>query len=206
MNISNDAPPPANSDVSNQDANSNDTQPKTEPSTFSRVLAKKQAPLEGHGDLKKVGPGGESNPPLAGMLGGTSPFDQSLAAQKVGCKHVVELPPDLQNLVREIAVVSGGREVHIEMNSSALKGLHIRIEKQDGAVAIQFQCALDDTARLLSRNAEGLSQNLAERGISVADIRVSASQETSQKWSQKQRSKSEQQSGARSQSGRQGQR
>lgn len=202
MNISNDASPKVDSDVNNRGTKSPETEKKNEPSSFSRVLAKKQTLTE---DEEKSGEG-DLSPLLAGIMGDPVPFDPSIDMSKIESKHVVNLPPELQNLVHEIAVVNGGHEVHIEMNSNALKGLHIRIEKQDGAVAIQFQSSSEDTARLLLRNIDNLSQSLADRGVNVADIRVTTAQEAGKKWSQKQASKSDLRSGARSQSGHHGQR
>ena len=202
MNITNDAPPAVDSDVNNQDTSSPDTQKNDQPSPFSKVLAKKQAAPE---DDKRTKGESDFNPLLAGIMGGPTPLDRLVEASKAESKHVVQLPPDLQSLVTEISIASGGREVHIEMNSNALKNLHIRIEKQDGALAIQFQSSSENTARLLSRNIDGLSQSLADRGVNVADIKVTTTQEN-KKWSQKQGSKSDSQSGKGSQSGRQGQR
>lgn len=207
MNISNDGPLPVSTDGNGSEVNNSKVQQKDEASPFSRMLAKKQTAGEGDGNLKgNARTKGDFNALLDVMMSSPSPFDQPSQVSKVESKHTVDLPPELQNLVREIAVVNGGREVHIEMNSNALKGLHIRIEKQDGAVAIQFQSTSEDTARLLSRNIDGLSQSLADRGVNVADIRVTTAQETSSKWSQKQNPKRDQQSGGQSQSGRQGQR
>jgi flagellar hook-length control protein FliK len=202
MNISNDAPPTVDSDVNNQDATSTDTQKQDQPSPFSKVLAKKQTLPE---DNQRNRGESDFNMLLSGIMGEPAPLNCSVETSKTESKHIVQLPPDLQNLVREIAVANGGREVHIEMNSNALKNLHIRIEKQEGAVAIQFQSSSEDTARLLSRNIDGLSQSLADRGVNVADIKVTTTQELNKKWSQKQGSKSDSQQG-RSQSGRQGQR
>jgi len=91
------------------------------------------------------------------------------------------VPIALQELVREISVATnaaGNQQVHIEMNSNVLKGLHVVVERKDGAVAIQFQSSSDEVARLLSRNADALSQGLADRGVSVADIHVTGPRES----------------------------
>src|SRR5262249_33449183 len=136
--------------------------------------------------------------------------DRSLQLSEVESQHVVQLPRELQQLVREISVVAGGNAVNIELNSNVLKGLHIRIEKQNEAVAIQFQSTSEDVARLLSRNLDSLSQGLADRGVNVADIRVAKIQESSNTPSYKSGSKSGSRSGSdsggQSQSGRQGRR
>jgi len=207
MNISNDASP-VGSKVDDREASHTDGQrQKNEPSTFSRVLAKKPTPNQDSADSDgNRRSGSEFDPLTMVMPSQPSRLDRSMEPGKIEAKHVVELPQDLQNVVREIAVVNGGREVHIEMNSNVLKGLHIRIEKQDGAVAIQFQSSSEDTARILSRNLDGLSQTLADRGVNVSDIRVTTVQETAKPGSQKQGGRPGQDSGGRSQSGRQGQR
>src|SRR5581483_1325383 len=205
MKISNDSPPTTESDVRNRAVDSTDTEQKSEPSPFSQVLAKKHSTGESARDLKSKLVN-TSNPMLTGIPAELFQFDRRLEAPKIESKHMVELPSDLQDLVQEIAVVSGGREVHIEMNSNVLKGLHVRIEKQDGVVAIQFQSTSEDIARLLTRNLDGLAQSLADRGISAAEIRVVTTQETTRRWSQTQKSRSDSNSGRGSQSGRQGQR
>jgi Flagellar hook-length control protein FliK len=206
MKISNESPPAADSDMNSHDADTPNNEQQNEPSPFSRVLAKKQA-LEdeqgGQGNSRRVG---EPDGTITGIMPNPSLFDRPFVASKTDSKHIVALPVELQSLVREISVVSGGHEVHIEMNSNALRGLHIRIEKQDGAVAIQFQSSSEDTARLLSRNLDSLSQSLADRGVSVADIRVTTVAATAKKWSQKPGSQSGSNSGGRSQSGREGKR
>jgi len=208
MNISNDTSLPVDSKLDERErSNTKGQRQKNEPSTFSRVLAKKPTSNQDGADIDGNRRSESETNPLAMVTPSQpSPFDGWMEPGKIEPKHVVELPQDLQNLVREIAVVNGGREVHIEINSNVLKGLHIRIEKQDGAVAIQFQSSSEDTARILSRNLDGLSQTLADRGVNVSDIRVTTVQETAKTWSQKQGSKSGQDSGARSQSGRQGKR
>jgi flagellar hook-length control protein FliK len=211
MKISNDGPPPADSDVSNHDVNSGEKQQKDEPSPFSRVLTKKQSTTQ---DGTGLSGGNRRGSDLEAMLTGVvpehPPFERSLQLSEVESKHVVQLPPDLQQLVREISVVAGGSAVNIELNSNVLKGLHIRIEKQNEAVAIQFQSTSEDVARLLSRNLDSLSQGLADRGVNVADIRVATVKEAADTLSYKSGSKSGSRSGSdsgrQSQSGRQGRR
>ena len=106
-------------------------------------------------------------------------FSQVSPAQEVTAKHVVEIPPQLQQLVREISVVAGRDQVHIELNSNVLKGLHIEIEKQNGGIAIQFQSSSPEVTKLLTSNMTVLSQSLADRGLSVSDIRVTDPKEAS---------------------------
>jgi Flagellar hook-length control protein FliK len=211
MKISNDGSPPADSDASSRDVNSGQKQQNDEPSPFSKILAKRQGPTQDNAELSG---GKRRGSDLEGMLIGDVPeqptFDRCLQLSEVEAKHVVQLPPDLQQLVREISVVAGGSAVNIELNLNVLKGLHIRIEKQNEAVAIQFQSTSEDVARLLSRNLDSLSQGLADRGVNVADIRVTTVQDAAGTLSYKSGSKSGSGSGSgfsrQSQSSRQGRR
>lgn len=182
MKITDSQPPANDSKVEADDRDKSQNAQNNETSTFSHVLAKKreanQDSAQPKGGKHKEGDTGGTAP---GLMGAQASFDQPLQPAPLESKSVVEVPPELQQLVREISVVvnaNGNQQVHIELNSNVLKGLHIRIERQNGAIAVQFQSSSDDVARLLSRNIDALSQGLAERGVSVADIHVSGSQES----------------------------
>jgi flagellar hook-length control protein FliK len=154
-----------------------------EPSAFSRVLAKKREATQEGGTETKTGKRSdqEIEEAAAALMQQQTPIDQPIQVTQIESKHVVALPPEMHSLVREISVVvnaAGTQQVHIEMNSNVMKGLHIQIERKDGAVAIQFQSSSDDVATLLQRNTDALSQSLADRGINVADIRVTRQGET----------------------------
>ena len=82
-----------------------------------------------------------------------APFNLAMQPSQVENKHIVTLPPELQHVVREISVAvndSGRQQVHIELNSNVLKGLHIRVERQDAGVAIRFQSPCDRRVPSLS--------------------------------------------------------
>jgi flagellar hook-length control protein FliK len=166
---------PADVDSSSDD----DQQQPDEPSAFSRVLAKKQ---EARQETATQNPGkrgeGEMDPAQVNATSTQTPFGQVAQAKEVESTRAVEVPSQLQSLVREISVVSGKDQVHIELNSNVLRGLHIQIEKQDGAVAIQFQSASPEVTRLLSSNLDSLSQGLVDRGVSVSDIRITDPRES----------------------------
>ena len=204
MKISDPQPATSDSNVNADDTELSQNAEKDEPSPFSQVLAKKQGANQ-EGAKSKGGQRSQSAliPTAAGFLQEPKIFDQSVQAAKTEGKPGVALPVELQQLVREISVVvnaAGKQQVHIELNSNVLKGLHIRIERQDGAVNIQFQSGSDEVARLLSRNVDTLSQGLADRGVSVADIHVSGPRESARAQDYKSRSNL----GGRGQSGRQG--
>lgn len=182
----------SDADVHTDDKKVSDKSDQDEPSPFSRVLAKKregkQESAETKGE-KRTEKNVEGAAPA--LVQEPTRFGQPIQATAVEGKHVVALPPELQSLVREISVVvnaAGTQQVHIELNSNVLNGLHIRIERQGGAVAIQFQSSSDDVARLLSRNADALSQSLADRGINVGDIRVAGPTDSARVASYKSRS------------------
>ena len=200
-----DSPPPADDpNVKTDDADSSQNTKNEGSSTFSQALAKKRTPNQ-DSTQAKGGKRAESefDPTAAGLIQTSTALHESIQAVQVESKQAAALPAELQQLVREISVVvdaAGKQQVHIDLNSNVLKGLHIRIERQDGAMAIQFQSASDEVASLLSRNVDALSQGLAERGVGVADIRVTGPRESSRV----QGNKSQSNLGGRSQGGRQG--
>ena len=204
MRISDSQPPASDPDVNTQETDSSQKADDDQPSPFSQLLAKKKgADQEGTPFKRFKGGESDSNP-----LGSVFPqpgtmLDSPLQAVEVESKHVVALPTDLQQLVREISVVvnaAGNQQVNIEMNSNVLKGLHIRIERREGAVAIQFQSTSDQVSGLLTRNLEALSQGLEDRGVNVTDIRVESPKESARARDYKGQSNS----GGRGQGGRQG--
>ena len=191
---------------SDDDMDVSDNAEPDEPSAFSQVLAKKREGNEEDAETK----GGKRtekpfDPAAAGLMQAVPAMpDQPIQAGQVESKRMVAVPPEVQHLVREISVVvntAGKQQVHIELNSNVMQGLHIRIERQEGAVAIQFQSSSDDVARLLLKNVDALSQGLADRGLNVADIRVTGPRDSTRVPAYKYRSGSGQSQG-RGQGGR----
>jgi flagellar hook-length control protein FliK len=179
-------PSPDSSDV---DASRDDDKKQDEASAFSRVLAKKQQSQQEAASLK----GGkreeaDTDTSKFSQVSNPETFHPVAEAKNVESKHVVELPSQLQQLVREVSVAAGKNQVQIEMNSNVLKGLNIRIERQNGELAIQFQTTSPEVSKLLSSNLDALSQGLADRGLSVADISITSSREASKFLSSKPRS------------------
>ena len=189
MKITDSTPPPSgDSRAKDAPADPRQNADPDKPSPFSKLLSKKRDPLA-DGVLDKSGKpgGGMFDAVAAGLVAPNAPpkapVEPSIKGpQTIESKQVVALPSELHQLVREISVVtdsSGKQQVNIEMNSSVLKGLHIRIERQEGAVAIQFQSASDNISQLLKTNVEALTQGLADRGVNVAEIRVSGPADSS---------------------------
>jgi flagellar hook-length control protein FliK len=204
MRISDSQPSAEDSEVNSKDVDSSQKSDDDKQSAFSKVLAKKKGADQDTGPVNKgKSTEGELNPNVMMFPQGEKSFSQAMQAGQVDSKRIVALPTDLQQLVREISVVvnaSGNQQVNIEMNSKTLQGLHVQIERRDGAVAIQFQSNSDQVAGLLSRNLESLSQGLAERGVNVAEIKVSSPRETAKPRDFRGQSNSE----GRGQGGRQG--
>jgi flagellar hook-length control protein FliK len=203
MKVTDPPPPDSDPNVNADDVDSSENDQNDEPSAFAQVLAKKREAQDSV--QSKSGKHGESdaNPAAAGMVQAPATFEPSLQAAQIESKRVVAVPVDLQQLVREISVAvnaAGNQQVHIELNSNVLKGLNIRIEKQDGGMAIQFQSTSEQVAGLLIKNVEALSQGLADRGVSVADIRVAGPSDSARAQDYKGRSNP----GGRWQSGGQG--
>ncbi len=187
--------PASDPSVNADDLDSSQDTDNDESSAFAQVLAKKrEAEQESTQSRSGKHAEGALDPTAAAALAHPQAiFEQSMQAAPIESKGAVGVPIALQDLVREISVATnaaGNQQVHIELNSTALKGLHVVVERKDGAVAIQFQSASDDVARLLSRNADALSQGLADRGVSVAEIRVMSPREAATAQGNKGRSSS----------------
>ena len=182
MRINDSQPSSSGSEVKTNDHDKSQSDQKD--SSFSRILAKKRGSNQ-EDTQSKTGKQNDTDPSLilGGLMGPQALLEQSLQPAQVQGKASVQVPPELQGLVREISSmvnVHGNQQVNIELNSNVLKGLHIHIERQkDGAIAVQFQSSSAEVARLLSSNVDALSQGLADRGINVADIRVSTARDSS---------------------------
>ena len=206
MKITDPQQPVSDSNRTEHDLDVSEAAKSDDASAFSQVLSKKREGKEEDTDTK----GGQHadtpfDPAAAGLLQAppTMP-DQPIQVGQVESKRIVAVPPEVQQLVREISVVvntAGKQQVHIELNSNVMQGLHIRIERQEGAISIQFQSSSPDVARTLLRNADALSQGLVDRGLNVADIRVTGPQDSARVPTHNNRSGSRQSQG-RGQGGR----
>ena len=193
MRIDDSQPSSSDAAVKSGDRDKSSTD-QSKDSPFSRVLAKKR---EGKPDdaESKTGKQKDTDPSLIlGLPAGPQALlEQSMQPTEVQSKAPVQLPPELQGLVREISSlvnVKGNQQVNIELNPNVLKGLHIQIERQnDGAIAIQFQSSSEAVSRLLTNNMDALSQGLIDRGVNVGDIRVSGRDSTGGAQSSTQNSK-----------------
>jgi hypothetical protein len=182
MKINDAQPPDDDSTVNTDNLDSDDVDSSSnsgddQPSAFSQMLAKKREAEQG--PQSQRGKSMQSGPDLGAGATSFQVFDQSrnapAAVAAMDSKHVVALPADLQQLVREISVAAneaGNQQVHIEMNSTVMKGLHIQIERHEGTLAIQFQSQSDQVTNLLSKNVEALSQGLMNLGERAVEIRV----------------------------------
>ena len=115
------------------DLDVSETAESDEASAFSQVLAKKREGKEE--DAGTEGGKRTEKPfdPAAAGLAQAAPImpDQPIQAGQVESKRLVAVPPEVQQLVREISVVvntAGKQQVHIELNSNVMQGLHIRID------------------------------------------------------------------------------
>jgi len=177
-------------DVESDDIDSQSTQPDDQPSAFSQVLAKKKADdrevNSSRTEKKKEAP----RPPNPSSAAAQQPFIREVSGSVAGIdsKHAVSLPPDLQKLVREISVAmdkAGNEKVQIEMNSNVLKGLQIKIERQQGALQIQFVTDSQQVSGLINRNIEALSQSLSSLGEDNVNVRVTGTREAGKAWDAK---------------------
>jgi hypothetical protein len=209
MRIDDSQPSSSDAAVKSGDRDKSSTD-QNKDSSFSKVLAKKRDGKQDDTD-SRTGKQRDTDPGLIpGLLAGPQALlEQSMQPTAVQSKSPVQVPPELQGLVREISSlvnVKGNQQVNIELNSNVLKGLHIQIERQkDGAIAIQFQSSSEAVTQLLSRNVDALSQGLIDRGVNVGDIRVSGRDSTTGTQSSGQNSKTRSNfGGANYPAGRQG--
>jgi flagellar hook-length control protein FliK len=206
MRISDSQSAAGDANVSQRAPDSSQNKNKDDSSAFSKVLSKKQDSKQDAATAKNGKPSdGDVESAAGALLSMPKTFDSTIETSQMEGTRVVAVPPELQQLVREISVAvntAGTQQVHIELNSNVLKGLHIRIDRQDGVMSVQFQSTSDQIAKLLSRNVDALSQGLADRGVSVAEIRVTGPQESSRTRDFK--GSNSNLGGGRSQGGRQG--
>jgi Flagellar hook-length control protein FliK len=197
-----DLQPGDDPDRTRQSVDSSQDADRDKPSAFAKVLTRKQQGSQD--EPAKAAKGSSDDPGATGTLLPTPATSDSLIeAREVEVKHVVALPPELQQLVREVALVvntAGQQQVHIELNSNVLSGLHIRVDRKDGTLAIQFLSSSDEVAKLLSQNLGALSEGLADRGLRVTDIGVAGPKESGRLRDDKNRPSM----GAYGQRGRQG--
>src|SRR5579871_3815610 len=176
----NDAVPNENDpSVNTDDSDSQQTtDAAADSSSFSKLLAKKREAAQETKQFQmdaKAGQGSQNPGGSTFTLSQQASLDRPLQPAAVEGPHSVTLPPELQQVVKEISVAvntAGNQQVHIELNSNVLKGLHIQIERQSDGVAIQFQSTSDQVSSLIERNMPSLSQGLSDRGISVSNINV----------------------------------
>ena len=173
-------------EVESDDMESQSTQADDQPSAFSQMLAKKKGDdreaTASRTEKKKEAPrqpsaGSAQQQPLLRELSGS--------VASIDSKRAVSLPPDLQQLVREITVAmdkAGNEKVQIEMNSDVLKGLQVKIERQQGALAIQFVTDSQQVSGLINRNLESLSQSLSSLGEGSVHIRVTGTRDAGKSW------------------------
>ncbi|HMK29060.1 MAG TPA: type III secretion HpaP family protein [Terriglobales bacterium] len=169
-------------DVQSDDIDSGSTQSDQEPSAFSQLLAKKKAQDKDAASARPEKKQEGGNFAGSGFMRPELVRESSGPVGNIEGKHAVDLPPDLQQLVREISVATnqaGNEQVQIEMNSGVLKGLRVRIERQEGALAIQFQTDSLQVSNLISRNLDSLSEALSNLGEGGVNIRITSSRGSS---------------------------
>lgn len=170
-----DNDPSVNSDDSDSRQN---TDTAADSSNFSRLLAKKREAAQEANQFQSGAKSSQSGPNQDGpafTLSQPATLDRPLQPTAVEGPHSVNLPPELQQVVKEISVAvntAGNQQVHIELNSNVLKGLHIQIERKNDGVAIQFQSTSDQVSSLIEKNMPSLSQGLSDRGVTVSNINV----------------------------------
>lgn len=173
-----DVPPDSDPSLNNSDdANSQQLSEQDTSSSFAKMLARKRTEdKEGNQPQDDAKRQADTKTAPVDLMLPPSTFQNSIQPTAVESKHIVALPPDLQQLVREVSVAvnsAGNHQVNIEMNSNVLKGLQIRIERGESGVAIQFKSTSDQVSALLSNNVASLSQGLADRGVRVSNISIS---------------------------------
>jgi len=119
----------------------------------------------------------EKEKPSAGMavptLAPSTPF-HDIASVETG-HGIPESDALLAPLVHEITVQAppgGNASVDIQFDSRTLQGLHVRVQKTGDSVQIQFSTSSDAVSRLLTANAQSLSDALGQRGYIAPTVSI----------------------------------
>ena len=119
MRIDDSQPSSSDQAVKSSDRDKSSTD-QNKDSSFSKVLAKKRDGKQDDAD-SRTGKQKDTDPSLIpGLMGGPQALlEQSMQPTAVQSKSPVQLPPELQGLVREISSlvnVKGNQQVNIELN------------------------------------------------------------------------------------------
>jgi hypothetical protein len=159
-----------------------DTKQAKSPMRFSEILKDRKHRTEG--------PVGDDEPEEQGKRSASKIADDLVPAPIF---TAATLPPDniggvdsgqagppnsdalLGPIVREIAAQAppaGTSSVEIQFDSRTLEGLHVRIQKSDNGLNVQFSTSSESVSRLLTTNVHSLTQALEQRGYAAPTITV----------------------------------
>ena len=114
-------------------------------------------------DLASATPPVPANIGVADSAQAASPSSEALVASLVR-EITVQMPP------------GGAKSVDIQFDSHTLQGLHVRIQKADSGLNVQFATSSDAVSRLLTSNAPALTEALQQRGYVSPVITVQLSE------------------------------
>ena len=114
-------------------------------------------------DLASATPPAPPNIGVADSAQAASPSSKALVASLVR-EITVQMPP------------GGAKSVDIQFDSHTLQGLHVRIQKADSGLNVQFATSSDTVSRLLTSNAPALTDALHQRGYVSPVITVQRSE------------------------------
>lgn len=113
-----------------------------------------------------------------GLTSATPPAPANIGVVDSGQPAAPTSEALVASLVREITVQmppSGAKSVDIQFDSHTLQGLHVRIQKADSGLHVQFATSSEAISRLLTSNAHALTDALQQRGYVSPVITVQRS-------------------------------
>jgi flagellar hook-length control protein FliK len=145
---------------------------------FLRLLEKSEKEREEHSedhlgnqDAPGTGAFGPVTQAQFSVVPGASAVDSSSAASP--SSQIEKLVAEMVQKIHSFQGADGTRHLDIQFNSKTLEGLHVRIERRDGALNIQFSTKSDAVASLLSHNVGDLRAALELHGMKVSNIALS---------------------------------
>jgi flagellar hook-length control protein FliK len=115
------------------------------------------------------------NDAAAGLASATPPAPANVAVVDSGQAAAPSSEALVASLVREITVQlppGSAKSVDIQFDSHTLQGLHVRIQKADSGLNVQFATSSEAVSRLLTSNAPALTEALQQRGYVAPVISV----------------------------------
>lgn len=87
-------------------------------------------------------------------------------------KHMQKLAGQIVKFLKTGLNEKGEKEIRLDLQEKIFRGLRLRIAMKDGKVSVHFNTANSDVRELFEGSKEAIEEALTEKGIDVADIKV----------------------------------